>query len=169
MYLPFPLNINAMKIITYLMLPAYAMLLAGCAGSTMVDEPVNVKASLPADFNFTKQGFKVVSTLIDKKKATMATLYGNDLALNAAKAGDQLHTRGLVMALVTWDQQPNPYWYGNKIPGTLLSVEMVTADKTTGKISYALFEGKKLTFNPNTAQPEKRISYILDLKPSIMP
>jgi len=86
-----------MKIKTCLILSVYALLLGGCAGSTIVDEPVNVKASLPADFYFTKQGFKVISTLIDKKKA------------------------------------------------------------------------KKLTFNPGTTHPEKRISYILDQKPSIMP
>ena len=158
-----------MKIKTCLILSVYALLLGGCAGSTIVDEPVNVKASLPADFYFTKQGFKVISTLIDKKKATMATLYGNDIALNAAKAGVQLHTPGLAMALVTWQQQSNPYWYGNKIPGSLLSVEMVMADRKKGGITYALFEGKKLTFNPGTTHPEKRISYILDQKPSIMP
>ncbi|WP_162996388.1 cytochrome P460 family protein [Mucilaginibacter celer] len=158
-----------MKIKTYLVLSAYSLILAACAGPTIADEPVNVEASLPVDFNFSKQGFKVISTLIDKKKATMATVYGNDIALNAAKTSDPLHAPGLVMALVTWQQQSNRYWYGNKIPGTLLSVEMVTADRKKGEITYALFEGKTLRFKPGISHPEKRISYILDQKPSIMP
>ncbi len=99
----------------------------------------------------------------------MSTLYGNDIAIRAVKAGKQQHADGLVMALVTWQQRPNPYWYGDNIPGVLLSVEMLRADSKTKDINYSLFEGKKLVLNTNATQTNKRKSFILAQKPSILP
>ncbi|QEM03764.1 hypothetical protein DIU31_009660 [Mucilaginibacter rubeus] len=110
-----------------------------------------------------------MSTLIDKKAGTMSTLYANDIAMRAARSSRLRGARGLAMALVTWKQQENPYWYGNNIPGELLSVEMLSSDNRTDSIRYTLFERKKLAFNGLSAQPNQRKNFILDQKPSIMP
>lgn len=158
-----------MKTKTYLVIAGCALLLAGCASSPAPLEPVNIKASIPPEFNFSKRGFKVISSFINKKKGTMSTLYGNDIALRSAKVGAQHHAAGLEMAMVTWQQKPNPYWFGNNIPGLLLSVEMISSDKNTGAITYALFEGQKLILNTHTPSQEGRISYIMNRKPSVMP
>lgn len=158
-----------MKIKAYLVIAAYALLFAACADKSAPLEPVNTKASLPPGFNFSKREYKVISSFIDKKKGTMSTLYGNDIALRSAKAGAQHHAAGLEMALVTWQQKPNPYWFGNNIPGLLLSVEIITSDKNTGDVAYTFFEGQKLVLNTHMPLQEGRINYILNQKPSVMP
>ncbi|MET4014586.1 hypothetical protein ABIB62_004448 [Mucilaginibacter sp. UYP25] len=87
---------------------------------------------------------------MDTQKHTMSTLYGNDSAIILAKTGKQSMPSDQILALVTWKQQANPYWFGNNIPGELQMVEMVTGDKKSGKINYSLFEGKDLVLNKNT-------------------
>lgn len=146
-----------------------ALLITSCNRTSVIDEQVNVKASIPGDFNFKKQGFKVVSLLIDKKAATISTMYGNDVAIESLKKGNLQQSSGMVIFLITWKQRSNPYWYGNNIPGPLTSVEMLTTDRETKKVKYRLFKGSNLILTPNETQAEPRINFILAQKPSILP
>ncbi|SFM89810.1 hypothetical protein SAMN05428949_1216 [Chitinophaga sp. YR627] len=158
-----------MKKIPIFLLATLALLPAGCSDSPIIDHQVNTDASFPGNLSFDRKGLKVISTFIDRKQGLVSTLYGNDIALNAAKSGTQESARGLVMVMATWSQQPNPYWYGNNIPGRLRTVEMVTSNSQTGKHMYSTCDQKSWQGNSVIPNSEERIRYILGLKPSVMP
>ncbi len=147
-----------------------AFVVSGCADHNNTPEAgqLNEKASLPADFNFSKMAFKVIASTVNKKSGTMATLYGNDSAKATALAGNGKYKSTAVFALVTWKQQADKRWIGGNIPGDLLSVEMLKtgSDKNTG--IYSRFKGPDLKADPDTSGQNARAKYILSLKPSIL-
>lgn len=156
----------------YLFLPAILLLLASCFdkhpdGASLI----NTEASLPSAFNFNKMGLKVMTSSINKKLGTMSTLYGNDLALNTAKAGEPVKA-GEVLALITWKQKEDLHWFGAKIPGQLQTMEMITtttAATGAASIAYERYNGEKMALNADTLSNQARIKYIFDQKPSVMP
>jgi hypothetical protein len=98
----------------------------------------------------------------------MSTLYGNDFAKATAQAGKSICLPGAVFALVTWKQQDDKRWIGGKIPGNLVSVEILKADKQQQTQTYSRFLGANLTADPDTTGQRARTAFILSLKPSIM-
>jgi len=136
----------------YILLTA-ALILSACSGKKEENGILNEKASLPAAFDFTKLGLKVITSGINHKKGLMYTLYGKP---------------GLV-AMVTWGQQDDPRWFGAKIPGDLQSVELIKTSTDTKTINYQKFEGKNLVLKPDTLYQKDRIKFILAQKPSLMP
>jgi len=145
---------------------------SGCSEHNKTPEAgeVNDKASLPADLNFSKMGLKVITSTINKKLGTMATLYGNDSARASAEAGKGKCLPQSVFTLVTWKQQADKRWIGGNIPGDLLSVEVLNAGIKNKReaIAYHRFTGKLFKLDPDTAAQSVRKIYILGLKPSIM-
>jgi heme-binding protein/cytochrome P460 len=135
-------------------------------------ELINAKASLPSSFNFGRMGLKVMTSMINKKMATMSTLYANDEALHAVMTGAKETPAGAVLALVTWKQQEDKHWFGANIPGDLQSVELVKANRSdahTASLIYQRYDGKDLILNPDTLQNQVRINYMLSQRPSVMP
>ena len=131
-------------------------------------EVINAKASLPPSFNFEKLGLKVITSTINKRQHTMSVLYGNKSGLEAITVGAKEVSGNGMLALVTWRQQEDPHWYGANIPGDLLSVELIQANSHTS-LDYKRFEGKSMAVNADTSGQSKRVKFILDLKPSVMP
>lgn len=155
----------------YLLFPALILSLSACSGHKDPQESVNKEASLPASFNFSKLGLKVISTSLNQKQGTMSTLYGNDAALKAFKTSQNTQPDE-VMALITWKQQADKRWFGAKIPGQLLSLEMLKTTRgiaTESIIDYQRFEGSKLVLKKDTTGNAKSINYIFAQKPSVMP
>ena len=102
----------------------------------------------------------------------MSTLYGNDLALKTAISGSTNYPPGENLTLVTWKQQDDDRWFGAKIPGDLLSVEVIkTIHSSTGSIAtnYQRFTGKGLVSDTDTTHQQERITYIFSQKASVMP
>jgi hypothetical protein len=158
-----------MKNLTYLTLCLYGLLILGCTTSTQLGDTVNKDGSLPSKFNFPVKNFKVMSLLINKNEGTMSTLYGNDIAIDAAINGTQKQAPGMKLCLITWKQKANLYWYGNNIPGELLTIETLSSDENTSGISYARYAGKSISPLANVTNADQRIKYILYQKPSVMP
>ena len=158
-----------MKSSAYILLASIVVLLAACTNSNSNTRLVNDDASLPTSFNFSKQGLKVITSFINKKQGTMATLYGNDVALQAAKLGSSTTTTGETFALVTWKQKADDHWFGAKIPSNLQSVEYVKTRPSGNTVSYQKFEGKTLVLSTDTLHNQERIKYILSQKASIFP
>lgn len=134
-------------------------------------EPVNENASLPESFDFNAMNLKVVSSSINHKKQTMMTLYGTDSAIDDLKdnAG-KVESKERILALITWSQKEDPYWYGAKIPNNLLSVEIIKSQQPFSEnsgIVYQKYEGKDL--KKVSTDGADRIRTILSMKPSIMP
>lgn len=140
-----------------------------CNNRKPSEELLNKKAAIPASFRYDKN-LKVITSSFNRKNKTMSTLYGNDLALKTAIAGNVSYPAGENFTLVTWKQQEDDHWFGARIPGDLLSVEVI---KTTGTgraaINYQKFEGHDLSIASDTLHQQERIKYILAQKPSVMP
>lgn len=158
--------------ITYILFAAFVLIISACNNRKPAEELLNKKAAIPASFNFSKAGLKVITSSINKKAQTMSTLYGNALALKTAISGSTNHPAGENLTLVTWKQQDDDRWFGAKIPGDLLSVEVIkTISSNTGDVStkYQRFTGKELTNDTDTTHQQERITYILSQKTSVMP
>ena len=94
----------------------------------------NSAASLPASLPYQPLGWGAITMYVDPEAHTMATLYGNEAAMQAVQARRAaaaavpkipVYPRGAVLALVTWVQRDDPHWFGARIPATPRSVEFV--------------------------------------------
>ncbi|HEY0174866.1 MAG TPA: cytochrome P460 family protein [Pedobacter sp.] len=155
----------------YLLLPALILSLSACSGHKDSEDQINKEASLPASFNFSKMGLKVITSSINQKLATMSTIYGNDLALETAKTGKSIRP-GETLAMIIWKQQEDQRWFGAKIPGKIQSLEMIRTMPDAGngtKVVYQRFEGPQLVLKSDTTGNAESIKYIFAQQPSVMP
>jgi Cytochrome P460 len=114
------------------------MLATGCRGKKIADGDLyNVQAALPAGLPYPVLEWKAITASVDREDQTTATLFGNDAAVTAARAG-VAYPAGAVLGLVTWQQRDDPHWFGARIPGRPVSVEFVVVGTTT---VYREFEG----------------------------
>ncbi len=138
----------------------------------------NSAAALPPSLPYPPLGWGAITMYVDPKTRTMATLFGNDaamqtvLARRAAPAGgtaSPVYQAGAVLALVTWVQLDDPHWFGARIPGTPQSVEFVqVADG--GQTSYRRFAGTGLIEDHAAAGGAlERTSFVLGLAPARLP
>jgi len=146
-------------------------LLTACNSNTNTTNLYNEKAAIPASYNFSQKGLKVIASFINKKQHTMSTLYGNEQGLKATQSGGD-KVPGEELTLVTWNQQDDDHWFGAKIPSNLKSIEVVKTvpvNQNSIAVNYNCYEGKTLTLSSDTTHNQERIKYILDQKPSILP
>jgi hypothetical protein len=146
--------------------------LSACSQPKVPAGQRNAAASLPAAFDFSKMGLRVLSTFVNCRQATTATLYGNDLARQAALGAPGATQPGEVLALITWRQQPDPNWFGARIPGALQSLELLrTGNAGAGRsaVRYQCFVGKNLVLKADTLHQQARIAYLLAQKPAVLP
>jgi hypothetical protein len=115
---------------------------------------------------------------VDPKSHTMATLYGNDTAMQA------VHTQGVamgapkapaysadaVLALVTWAQRDDPHWFGGRIPDKPLSVEFVQVAAAGRANLYRRFAGPEfLEYHPAPGIAAQRATFVQSLAPAQLP
>ncbi|TVT43285.1 hypothetical protein FNT36_04130 [Hymenobacter setariae] len=146
--------------------------LSACSQNKVPAGQLNKAASLPTTFNFSMLGLRVLTTFINRRQATTATLYGNDRARQAALGGTGAAQPGEVLALLTWRQQADPNWFGARIPGALQSLELLrTGPGSMGRpaVSYQYFTGKDLTQRADTLGQQARIAYLLAQRPAVLP
>ncbi len=125
--------------------------LCGCNGSKVAESDLyNVQARLDAGGSSLqatagRQGtrlpypvlqWQAITVSVDRGADTMATLFGDDAAVAAARAG-RTYPAGAVLGLVTWRERSDPHWFGARIPGRPLSVEFVVV----GSAQERLFVG----------------------------
>jgi hypothetical protein len=146
--------------------------LSACSQTQVPAGQLNEAASLPPSFDFSKLGLRVLATLVNRRQATTATLYGNDLARQTALGGPGAAQPGEVLALLTWQQQADPNWFGARIPGALQSLELLrTSAGAAGRpvVSYQCFVGQHLVPKADTLHQRARIAYLLAQKPAVLP
>jgi hypothetical protein len=110
-----------------------------------------------------------ITMYVDPKAHTMATLFGDDAAMDAVEAhrAGPVYPAGAVLALVTWAQRDDPHWFGARIPDRPLSVEFVEAG---GQPHYRRFSGNALEEDEGAAKiAAERASFILGLAPAQLP
>jgi hypothetical protein len=115
---------------------------------------------------------------VDPNTRTMATLYGDDAAMQTVRthrtalAGSKGpgYPPGAVLALVTWAQRDDPHWFGARIPGVPRSVEFVQVAAAGQTSSYRRFAGTGIVEDhPAASVAEQRTSFVLRLAPARMP
>jgi hypothetical protein len=108
---------------------ALVLLTTGCSHPTPTERDLfNVDAALPAGLPAQPLGWRVITSSIDRKHHTMATLFGNDVAVQSARSrtGSVTYPVGATLALVTWVQKDDGHWFGARIPQRFVSMELVT-------------------------------------------
>jgi hypothetical protein len=107
---------------------ACALMLAavcGCGRKKIADSDLyNVQAGVGSGLPYPVMEWKAITSVVDRGEETTATLFGNDAAVVAARAGEA-YPAGAVLGLVTWKQREDPHWFGARIPGQAVSVEFV--------------------------------------------
>jgi hypothetical protein len=107
-----------------------------------------------------------ITMYVDPKNHTMATLYGDDAAMDAVEA-HRSYPAGAVLALVTWTQRDDPHWFGARIPDRPLAVEFV---ETGGQPHYRRFSGSALEEDEGATKiAAERASFMLGLPPAQLP
>ena len=153
-----------------------AALSVGLAGCT---EPVNPRvqtrlnqdAALAGELPSNPVQGRVITSWIDKKNATMSTLYGNDVAVQYARTNAAMtYPVGSVLSAVTWVQQEDPRWFGGNIPAKANAVEFVTVTGP-GAYSYQRYEGSPLkkVASVEGNDPKSRATYLLMQRAAVMP
>ena len=140
----------------------------GCGKRSAND--YNTAAALPDTLLLQPNEWKVISSGINTTTHTMSTLYGNDVAVKAARSGQGSYPAGALLSLVTWKQQKDDRWFGALIPGNVETVEQVLY--TAGNISplYTKYTGNGLAKSPvNPEEDLHRIALITQQRASVMP
>lgn len=89
----------------------------------------NREASLRDSSVFNPLAWKVITSFVDKNHHTMSILYGNDIAVLAARLNPGPgYPAGSVLSLVTWSRKEDRNWYGGSIPAAIQSIEKVTCE-----------------------------------------
>jgi hypothetical protein len=161
---------------TILLIAILSLSSHGCTSRrTGAAELVNHKASLRGGLPFNPLQWRVISSSVNTREATMSVLYGNDTAVRHARTDPRRpYPAGSVISLVTWAQEEDPHWFGAKTPGEVKSVEFVTAEESPGIVpaySYQIYEGATLkkTAAENVSNPDSRIGDILSRRALVMP
>lgn len=153
-----------------------SLLLAGCAKEVpQITATFNKSASLDGALPANPLQWKVLTSMVNGKDATMATLYGNDQAVRYARTHvEHDYPAGAALALVTWTQIDDARWFGGKIPGRAKSVEFVfvkPANDGGKSYSYQSYEGSplKLQTSQEGPAPDVRASLLLSQRSAVMP
>jgi mono/diheme cytochrome c family protein len=147
--------------------------------------PAGQGSALTGDLPANPLAWRVITSTVDKRSSTMSTLYGNDAAVQYARAksqqdglqqsgGQEGYPAGAVISLVTWTQQEDAHWFGAKMLGQAKSVEFVSASAgpdNHAAYSYEDYEGSPLRKMASQAADSLtgRVRYLLSLRASVMP
>jgi|HubBroStandDraft_4_1064222.scaffolds.fasta_scaffold00094_15 hypothetical protein len=133
------------------------------------EEVVNNAAALPANLPYQPLSWSGITMYVDPKTRTMATLYGNDVAMGAVLAR-QAAPAGAVLALVTWAQRDDPHWFGARIPAAPQSVEFVQVAAAGQTNKYRRFTGPGLVEDYGAGSAaQQRTNFVLGLAPASLP
>jgi hypothetical protein len=99
---------------------------------------LNTDALPSDDFPQHPLEWRVITLFVDKSGATLSTVYGNTLAVEHARDGSPgPYPPGAALARVTWSEREDPYWFGARIPGRVLSTRLITVGGTVdGQPTY---------------------------------
>jgi Cytochrome P460/Haem-binding domain len=139
----------------------------------------NSAAALPKSLPYQPLGWSAITMYVNPNSRTMATLYGNDAAMQTVRDGrsgsasglkNREYGEGAVLALVTWVQRDDPHWFGARIPAEPRSVEFVQVGGREPASRYRRFTGAELTEeHPEASAAAQRTNFVLGLAPAWLP
>lgn len=136
----------------------------------------NRAAALPQSLPYQPLNWNVITMFVDPKAHSMATLFGNDKTLHAARTNETgkesltAHHAGSVLALVTWSQRDDPHWFGARIADNPQSVEFVEIDAAGNGRTYRCYDGPLLKEHAFPIEyGTKRAAVLLNMAPAVLP
>jgi len=124
------------------------LLLLGCTLSfSVLAEPTSPKLE-----HGEYRDWRVLGVSHRLDKSTLRAIVGNDVAINAARAG-KIHPwpDGTIIAKLVWKERNHPNWPQAVIPGEMASAEAMIKDSKkfadTGGWGFGHWEGKNLVMN----------------------
>jgi Cytochrome P460 len=95
---------------------------------------LNTEALPSDDFPEHPLEWRVITLFVDKRAATLSTVYGNALAVEHARDGSPgPYPPGAALARVTWSEREDPYWFGARIPGRVRSARLITVGESVDR------------------------------------
>jgi len=145
-----------------------ALVLSGCkhkqpSASDLFNDEAKIGAGLP----YPVMDWRALTTSVDRGAMTTSTLFGNDVAVAAARGGAASYPAGSVLGLVTWRQREDPHWFGGRIPDAPVSVEFVEFGSGPLPV-YRHFAGAPLSEQADSGSPV-RLAAIEAIKPVVLP
>jgi hypothetical protein len=136
----------------------------------------NSAAALPSSLPYQPLAWSAITMYVDPQARTMATLYGNEAAMQTVQArrawaggpDAPAYPVGAVLALVMWAQRDDPHWFGARIPSMPQSVEFVQIT-AGGQTNYRRFAGTGLVEDFSPMAAAQRSSFALGLAPARLP
>ena len=143
------------------------LILTGCSKENSYNESASLSDS--TKISSVLEG-KVLTSMVNKKEKTMATLYGNDIAVEYARnSKDHKYPAGSELSLVTWSQKEDVHWYGANIPGEIKSVEIVKY-QSPNAATLVCYQGKNLELQkPDFKTAVTRIAFISNQRAAVLP
>ena len=112
-----------------------------------------------------------ITSIFNNKNGTTSTLYGNDLALQAALDENKKHIPGEIFTLITSELKPNPYWFGGNINGIQKhteTVKVLPAENGT-TVEYKAENNGGNVLKISEADKQARINFIFEQKAAVFP
>ena len=160
---------------SYLLFPALLVVLANCSvsRSTSVVTP-DQRARLNGELDMNPLQWRVITCGTNPRESTMATLFGNDVAVQYSRRhGEGDYPSGSMLALVTWQQQEDSRWFGARMPAQTKTVEMLVVSSSAGgqpAYSYQEYEGSPLLKTTSgETRANARVAYLLSQRAAVMP
>jgi hypothetical protein len=155
----------------YLLGAVLAAGLVACSDKTnsRVVTRLNDEAALVGELPSNPLRGKVITSWVNKKDATMSTMFGNDVAVQYARTNaEKMYPAGSALSVVTWSQQEDPRWFGGSIPRKTTAVEFVSVTGP-GAYSYERYEGSPLKKVADGVAPNDRAVYVLSQRAAVLP
>ena len=144
---------------------AVAFALTGCTSQAPRTQDINPQSALRAALPYPVLDWKVLTTSADRERASMSTLFGDDMAVLAARK-NQPYPVGSKIALTTWQQRNNPNWFGSRVPGDAQRIELI--EFTAAGPTYRAFARPGFQ-EQSGADAAERIALITSMKAVALP
>lgn len=158
------MNLTNMKPIISLYIAALTLFVMACDDRNT--------ATLAPEYLYDAGNQKVIKSILNNQKSTVAMLYGNDIALQAAQNTMSEPVIGAQYTLVTWKQKPMPQWYGTSMNGGISSIEHVRiVHRNGGGVAFEYDLQTGAAYKSDDAQPakEQRIRFIIAQQAAVFP
>lgn len=141
------------RVLTFFSLCVFSLcVLSGCDNNrsrvaplvATVNENASLSATAASALPANPLKWSIITSSIDPQNSTMSTLYGNDTAVQYARANSKHdYPAGSRVALVTWTRRDDPRYFGARIPDHIKSIEFVFVTELPGetKFTHEKFEG----------------------------
>jgi hypothetical protein len=144
--------------------------------SATINENASLSAAAASILPANPLKWRIITSAIDPQNSTMSTLYGNDIAIQYARANFKHdYPAGSQIALVTWKRRDDPRYFGARIPDSIKSIEFVSVnaapDGGATQYAYERFEGNPLakTQSDISAPPSPSGSALLNQRAAVLP